>query len=177
MIFNQKQKGLSVIEIMVVVFILTIAIIAFYQAAVFSFQVLKESKNEMKAGYLAEEGVEAVRNIRDRVAWDDPADGKTGIGELDLDLFDTYYLIPVAPVSGDNWGLVVNDPGLIDNLFTRKIVFEEVSRDPGSGDIQPVYIAVDDDPNSRKFSVIVNWQERGEIKDVTLVTYITNFNN
>ena len=170
MILN--QKGFSVAELMIAIFILAVVTVSFYEVAIFSLKLSKENKNEIKAAYLAEEGIEAVRNIRDQVSWTDIADGKTGIGELDLDIDDTYY--PV--ISGNSWELTIIDPGLINNRFSRKVVFEKLSRDPDSGDIEDLYSSVNDDENSRRITVIVSWQEKGKTKDVTLVTYLTNFN-
>ena len=170
MILN--QKGFSAAELIIAIFIFAVVSAGFYQIAVLSLNISKENKNEIKAAYLAEEGIEAVRNIRDQVAWIDADDGKTGIGELDLDIDDTYY--PV--ISANNWELITTDPGLIDNRFSRKIVFEKLSRDPDTGDIEDLYSSVNDNENSRRITVIVSWQEKGKTKDVTLVTYLTNFN-
>ncbi|MCK4454301.1 prepilin-type N-terminal cleavage/methylation domain-containing protein [Candidatus Parcubacteria bacterium] len=166
------QKGFSAAELIIAIFVLTIASAGFYQIAVLSLNISKENKNEMKAAYLAKEGIEAIRNIRDQVAWIDAADGKTGIGELDLDLNDTHYPI----ISANSWELTFIDPGLIDNRFSRKIVFEKLSRDPDTGDIEDVYNSVNDDENSRKITTIVSWQENGKDKEVTLISYLTNFN-
>jgi len=170
MILN--QKGFSVAELMIAIFILAVVTVSFYEVAILSLKLSKENKNEIKAAYLAEEGIEAVRNIRDQVAWVDAMDGKTGIGELNLDIDDTYY--PV--ISANNWELITIDPGLINNRFSRKVVFEKLSRDPDTGDIEDLYNPVNDDENSRKITVTVSWQEKEKTKDVTLVTYLTNFN-
>lgn len=170
MIFN--QKGFSAVELMIAIFILAVVTVSFYEVAVLSLRLSKENKNEIKAAYLAEEGIEAVRNIRDQIAWVDATDGKTGIGELDIDLNDTYY--PV--ISANNWELITTDPGLINDRFSRKVVFEKLSRDPDSGDIEDVYNSVNDDENSRKITVAVGWQESGRDKEVVLVSYLVNFN-
>ncbi len=166
------QKGFSAAELIIAIFVLTIVSTSFYEIAVLSLKISKENKNEMKAAYLAEEGIEAVRNIRDQVAWIDADDGKTGIGEFDIDLNDTYYPI----ISGNSWELTSIDPGPINNRFNRKVVFKKLSRDPDTGDIEDVYNSVNDDENSRKIITIVTWQENGKDKDVTLISYLTNFN-
>ncbi|MGB2762359.1 MAG: hypothetical protein WBC21_02355 [Minisyncoccales bacterium] len=163
------QKSFSVIELMMAVFILVVAFIGFYQVAVFSFTTLEEAKNEMKADYLAEEYIEAVRSIRDQVDWDDPVDGETGLGEIDT--ANTYYLI----ISGGSWEITTVGPGLIDNLFSREIIFENISRDPDTGDIEDVYNVSNKDDNSLKVKAKINWLEKGETKDLILATLITNF--
>lgn len=170
MIFH--QKGFGVPELIIAIFIVAVTTVSFYEIAVLSLKISKENKNEMKAAYLAEEGIEAVRNIRDQVAWIDAADGKTGIGELDLDIDDTYYPI----ISVNSWELITINPGLINNRFSRKVVFEKLSRDPNSGDIEDVYNSINNDENSRKITIIVSWQENGKDKEVTLISYLTNFN-
>ncbi len=166
---KNNKKGFSVIELMVAITILVVVVIVFYQVAAFSLRALKGSINETKAGYLAQEGVEAVRNIRDQVEWDDGGDGKIGIGEFSV--VNIYYPI----ISANNWELTTTDPGILDIFFTREITFANLSRDPATDDIEDVYNPVNDDENSKKVTVKVSWQEGGENKDVTLVTYITNF--
>ena len=163
------QKSFSVIELMIAIFILVVAIIGFYQAAVFSFTILEQTKNEMKAGYLAEEYIEAVRSVRNQVDWDDPADGKTGLGEINT--ANTYYLT----ISGASWEMTTINPGLVDNRFSRKITFEPISRDPDTGDIEDVYNVSNNDAHSLKVNAKISWLEKGETKDLTLVTLITNF--
>ncbi len=169
--YHDKQKGFNVIELMIAIFILGVVIVGFYEIAVLSLKILQENEHEIEAAYLAEEGVEAVRSIRDTVNWIDAGDGQTGPGELDIDSIDTYYPI----ISGGNWELATVDPGVIENIFSRKVVFEKVSRDPVTGDIEAAYNDSRKDADSLKFSVIVSWMERDVNKNVTLVTLITNF--
>lgn len=166
-----KQKGFNIIELIIAIFILGIVIVGFYEVAVLSLKILQESEHEMRAVYLAEEGVEAVRSIRDTITWIDSDDGEIGLGELDIDVADTYYPI----ISGEKWELSFIDPGVIEGIFNRKIVFEKISRDPATGEIEAVYDEGHKDADSLKLSVVVNWMEKNVSKDITLVTLITNF--
>ena len=156
-------------ELIIAVFILGLVMIAFFQAALFSYKVLKEDKDEIKASYWAEEGIEALKNIRDKIVWSDGLDGKIGLGEVAPDTI--YYLI----VSGDEWQLTTTNPGSLEGKFNRPIIFEKVSRDPLSGDIEDVYNPANDDDDSRKINLEINWQQGGQTKNLILTTYLTNF--
>lgn len=167
MIFN--KKGLSIIELIIAIFILGSVMVAFFEMAIFSYKILKQNKNKIKAAYWAEEGVEAVRSIRDKISWSDDLDGKIGLGEVDTDTI--YYLI----ISGDEWQLTTVNPGPLEEMFQRKITFNYVSRDPANGDIEDIYNPINDDGDSRKVNLEINWLEGSQYENLILVTYITNF--
>jgi hypothetical protein len=82
----------------------------------------------------------------------------------------TYY--PV--LSGSSWGLSTTNPGVIDNKYTRTIVFAAVSRN-ASGDIVASGGTID--PDSRRVTVTTSWLERGRTRTVVVQAYITNYFN
>lgn len=166
MVFN--KKGLSIVELIIAIFILGSVMVAFFEVAVFSYKILKENKNQIKAGYWAEEGMEAVRSIRDKTSWSDSLDGKIGLGEVDTDTI--YYLI----VSVNEWQLTTVNPGLLEAKFNRRVTFANVSRDPVTGDIEDVYNPANYDDNSKKVNLEINWQEGSQTKNLILVAYLTN---
>jgi len=55
--------------------------------------------------------------------------------------------------------------------FNRKVVFQRVSRDPATKEIEPVYNAFNDDPDTRKAVVTISFGE----KSIEVVTYFTNW--
>ncbi|MFH1968295.1 MAG: hypothetical protein ABIJ84_02830, partial [bacterium] len=113
-----------------------------------------------KALLLAKEFVEGTRSFRDGTNW--PVDG---VGLVETGGGYPYYLA----VSVGAWSLF---PGVeITGIFTRKIIFDRVSRDPTTGNIENPYNALNDDDNTRKITVIIAW-EGGSLQ---LVTYLTNW--
>ena len=60
-----RQKGFTIIELVISIFILSVAIVGIFSA--FSMMVLltNNASDRLTAAYLAQEGVEIIRNIRD----------------------------------------------------------------------------------------------------------------
>lgn len=60
-----QNKGFSLIEVLLSVFIITVAVLGLYNGVSYSFNSIEKAKNKLIATYLAEEGIELVKNIRD----------------------------------------------------------------------------------------------------------------
>jgi len=105
--------------------------------------------------------VEAVRSFRDGTDWDIDGLGVLNIGNV-------YH----PEKSGDippAWLLLGGEETV--NGFVRKVVFERVSRDPGTNNIEVVYNPGNNDPDTRKVIVTVSWEDR----EVEIITYFTNW--
>ena len=154
------KKGFGLIEILIVGAIIGIGFLAIISFLIFSRGVSFQITRNTEATSLAEEGMEVVRKLRDAdTGWTANIATKTS--------GTNYY--PV--ISSGNWTLSTSNPGLINNLYTRTVVFADVYRnngDIGSGTL---------DPDTKKLTVTVSWQEAGRSKQVVLTTYITNFLN
>lgn len=61
----KKEKGFTIIELVISIFILSFAVVGIFSA--FSIMVIltSDTANQLTAAYLAQEGMEIVRNIRD----------------------------------------------------------------------------------------------------------------
>jgi type II secretory pathway pseudopilin PulG len=69
-IFNkQKNKGFTLIETMVAVFILTTTVVSLLSLTTSSLFASKYANNEITANYLLQEAVDYIRNDRDSVAF------------------------------------------------------------------------------------------------------------
>lgn len=152
--FLKTKKGIGLVEIIIVSAVISIGLLSIISFLIFSRGVTFEAGRKTIAVSLAEEGIEAVRGIRDE-SWS--AVSTSG----------TYY--PV--ISGNKWTLSGTDPGTIKNLYTRVVIIENVSRDAnddisGSGTF---------DPDTKKLTARISWTESGRNKQVELVTYISNF--
>lgn len=80
-----QSKGFTIIELIITIFILSIAVVGIYSA--FSAMVVftYNASDQLQAAYLAQEGVEIVRNIRD-TNWLQGEDWKCGLSEVDPEL-------------------------------------------------------------------------------------------
>lgn len=155
------QRGFGIIEIAIAIAILGLAFFGIFQSAVFYLNSFDKVEKEIKASYLAQEAMEAVRSFRKEKTWSGPG------GITSLTAVADYY-----PSSASGEWLMVSGQELIDGIFTRRVVFDKVSRD-ANDDIESVYNIVNDDPDTRKVTVEVS--RAGEAKKVILITYITNF--
>lgn len=64
-IFQSKNKGFTLIEVLVAVFILTVAIFAIFNVIQNLSIYYKTASSRLTAAYLAQEGMELARNKRD----------------------------------------------------------------------------------------------------------------
>ena len=153
-------KGFSLVELLVgasIFSIFTIAIVAVFQSFLaHSF----DSVEKVQASFLVEEGVEAVKSIRDR-GWGDDI--------LALSTDTDHYLV----YESNMWSATTVPQDLIDGTFERLVVLEEVYRD-GNDDIDA---SGTDDPNTRKVIITVAWFAGSATTTQTLETYITNLND
>jgi prepilin-type N-terminal cleavage/methylation domain-containing protein len=77
----QKNSGFTVIELVISIFILSIAIIGAYNAFTTMDILTSSATDRFIAAYLAQEGVEVVRNIRD-TNWLNTYDWRCGIADV-----------------------------------------------------------------------------------------------
>lgn len=63
---NKNYRGFSFIEVMLAVFLIVVGMLAAMALLTSGLRESMDSRNQIIAGLLAQEGVEAVRNIRDR---------------------------------------------------------------------------------------------------------------
>ena len=174
---RQNGEGFTIIELVIAIFILSVAIFGVYNA--FSTIVVLTSgiSDRLTAAYLAQEGIEIIRNIRDtnwiemgtdpNITWYDGLSGWEDGCEADYTtgtaITNPTALAPWAgsEPSGSNEGggnyLKLNTNGFYvygtgsDTKFKRKIIIEPPG---GSNDYSNGYIM--------KVSVEVFWSEKGE---------------
>ena len=155
-----NKKGISIIEILVVIAIIITALSSLLGLASFSLGVSTLIKQTNQANNLSQEVMEAVRNFRDGTSWD-----IDGLGKLATST--DYY--PQATGSPSKWQLVQGTENI--DGFTRKVVFEDVMRDSNNNIVE----AGTYDPNTKKVIVTVSWKERGRDHESEIFTYLTNW--
>src|SRR5688572_11656630 len=105
-----KSKGIAIIEILIVVAIIGTTVFSLYQLLLASRNLGSREIRRTQALSLAQEGLEAVRNIRDQGWSENIASLASGT---------TYYL----SLAGSAWTLTTTNPGPESGLFTRTITF------------------------------------------------------
>jgi prepilin-type N-terminal cleavage/methylation domain-containing protein len=160
LIGNKKNKGFSIIEIIIVIAIVVVGFINLLGVAVFSLKISAIIKQTSQADSLTKEAIEAIRAFRDGADWD-----SNGLGVLNTGSSNPYH--PESDI-GPAWKLTSGAETI--GIFTRKVVFEKVSRD-GSGNIEAVYNIINNDPDTRKITATVSWSGR----KVEIITYFTNW--
>ena len=144
-----------VIEVLIAASIISVSILAATAVAQKSVYVSRESLHITQAGFLLEEGAEAVRIVRDN-AW-------SNVSSLALNT--NYY----PTFSGGTWTLssTANTVG----IFTRTVSVASVMRDNTTKDISSSGTV---DTGTKLITVKVSWNEGGSTLSKTLSFYIMN---
>src|SRR3989344_2907801 len=153
------KNGFGLLEIVIAVSIISGTIFSLSYVFIISHRLEAISSDKVRANFLAEEGLEAMRFLRDK-SWN------TNLSGLSVDT--TYYLSFATTTS--TWSVVTNGPALIDGLYMRTINVAAVERD-ASDDIVSSGGTVD--PDSKKISVTMAWSGRGATSTVTISTYLS----
>jgi type II secretory pathway pseudopilin PulG len=151
--------GFVFLEILIAIALFSIVFMTLLSTGLAVINLSTSMQRETKADSMAREELEAVRNFRDGTAW-----ATTGLGTVNVGSTSPYYL----QNNSNNWALV---PGTeIAGIFTRRVVFDKVSRD-GAKNIESVYNASHDDADTRKITVTITWPG----KTMQVVSYLTNW--
>lgn len=151
------QKGITLVEVLVATAIILSFLIALISVHNTYLRSSFSNLDEIKATYLAEEGIEAVKGLRD-ASW------TTNIAPLVNGT--SYYLV----YTGTLWATSTTF-ALIDSKYTRKVVLSAVNRD-ASSDITTSGGSTD--ANTRKVNVTVSWSTGSATSTRSIDTYITN---
>ena len=149
---DKRQKfdedGFGLVEIVVATGIIAVTFFALAGVSQIAFRVVRESTEDARANFLLEESVEAIRSLRD-ASWD------SNIAPLTSGTI--YY--PVYNSAQQGWTLQITNPGLIEGLFTRTAIFEDVYRRNSDDDI--VDVAAPDpktlDSGTHRVTAHVGW--------------------
>lgn len=154
---KKNNKGLSVLEIVVAVGIMSLVVFSLGKVNETALRLSSESADRSEASLLLNEGMEAVRFLRDK-SWGQ----KISL----LTLGQNYYL---AFATSTGYMATTTAPALIDGKFTRTVVFSEALRD----EEDTLASSGANDPSARKVTIIVSWQNRDSYSE-NLVFYITD---
>src|SRR4030042_2980784 len=152
---NVSKKGITVVEILVVVFVLLVAFVGILGLLTFSLKTSSLIKKTTYANFLAQETIESVRNFRDGTDWD-----IDGLGSLTAGIYHPEKTADVPP----KWNLVSGEETI--NNFTRKIVIENVQRDGSDIIVESGGI---NDTETKKIIITASWENQA----VEITTYFT----
>jgi prepilin-type N-terminal cleavage/methylation domain-containing protein len=159
--FFLKNKGFTIIEVLIASLIISTTMIAVMSATSSGIQLSERALRQVQASMLAEEGVEVVKIIRDN--------GWSSFSGLSLNT--NYYL------SFDNnwrvWTISTTPVDPIDGIFTRTIMFSSVSRDSNDDIASSGSL----DSGTRKVRVTVSWLSSGVTLSKNITFYLTNIFN
>lgn len=156
---QNNKKGISIVEILVVIAIIGIALVSLLGVATSSLKVSTLIKETTQAKDIGQETIEAIRNFRDGTDWE-----INGLGTLTTGI--SYHPKVDATTSPPKWTLVPGEE--TPDGFTRKVVFESVSRDANDDIVEN---GGTNDPDTKKVTVTASWKE----KKVEIITYLTNW--
>ena len=162
MILDNKnyKNGFTIIELVITIFVLSIAVIGAYNAFTIMNILTSNSSDRFTAAYLAQEGIEIVRNIRD-TNWIEEDDWTAGLSDGDWEAdYKTFgdEMTPLEPYGSGSY-LLVDENGFYNYLsgdetkFKRKIALTSL---PIPGTEEDVFDIL-------KVSVTVSWDEKANI--------------
>jgi type II secretory pathway pseudopilin PulG len=168
MIFSASQQssqsrwlshgGFTLVEVVVAAAMITVSFVAIAMYYKKVLDVSEDTTRHIQSGFLLEEGLEAVKLLRDE-GWN------ANIGSLSTTT--NYYLT----WSGTFWR-TTTVPIKVENIFTRTIKFSDVRRDG----VDSIAAAGTLDSGTKKVTVAVTWLVRGGsgMATDTAETYVTN---
>jgi len=157
-IHANHQFGFSVVEIIIIVLILGLGFLTMMQFDKLALSKSRGQQNETQANYLASAGLEAVRQIRDR-DWNI-------IQSITLN--QDYQLVKngLPPA----WQLTTGSETI--GQFQRAIQISGVNRDTNDN---IVLTGGNIDPETKKITATVSWQEVNQTRQIYLTTYLTKW--
>lgn len=155
---SSLQRGVSVIEVLIGVGIFALVTVFVTHSISLFLESADRSQHSLRALYLAEEGHEALRYLRDE-NWDT-------IDNLSVDT--TYYLsMSAASVA------TTTTPEVINGYYNRSFVLREVYRDSDDDIVASTTVGASLDTGSRFVVMRVGWGS----EEVSLQTLLTNIFN
>lgn len=174
---NFKRKGFTLIELIIVVFVLAIGILGVYSvySQIISYTTISLSR--LTASYLAQEGIEIVRNIRD-----------TNWLEGESNPWDEGLTSCLAGCEADYFCTTVEEPApdnpISHNCFKAYGTGNFLKIDPTNGFYNYATgdntkfkreITITPIGNILKVSVTVSWQEKGKPYNITAQENLYNW--
>lgn len=160
-IIHRNNTGFTIIEVLIACVIISTTTLALMSATSKGIELSTRSLRQVQANMLMEEGVEAVKSIRDN-------DSKWTIIP-NLTLNTNYYL----SFSSNAWTLSTTPVPPIDEIFNRIVVFSPVYRDSNDDIASSGTI----DTGIKRVDVTVSWPSPSGVISKNITFYIANIFN
>lgn len=167
MLKRKKKTAFTMIEMLCAIFLITIGAAGVFSLVSQTISFTNTSSSKLVALYLAQEGIEIVRNIRDsnwleartnpEILWDDGLPQGDWEADYRTTALTQSYIGRYLNI--DTNGLYSYSSGT-QTKFQRKITISDKAN--LDGDIEEI-------PDIMKVSVKVSWQERGRTYQVTVL--------
>ncbi len=156
-----QNKGFGLLEIAIGISVISLSIFSLTAISNLALKLTEESARNTQASFLLEEGIEALKILRDS-SW------SANIASLATET--TYY----PSFTNHNWQTTLTNI-YIDGIFERSFVLQNVNRDINDDIVSSGGIL---DPDTKKLTVFVSWLSRNGTTTQSVSAYITNlFNN
>ncbi len=155
----KEEEGFTLVEMVVAIAIIVLFLSALVAAFNLYLKVATGNTLGAQAAFLAEEGLEGVRVMRDN-GW------TTNIATLSTTT--TYYLT----FQSGTWKATTTS-SMIDATFQRTFHIYSVNRDGSSN----IAVSGTDDPNTKLVTVTLAWLNHGATSTQAVSTYLSNINN
>lgn len=154
------KSGFGLLEIVVAVSLAAVALFGISAVSQVSLRVVEENTQKIQAAFLLEEGIEALKIMRDK-GWQNTINPLAS---------NTDYFLEFT---GGMWKATTT-PVFVDDIFERKFNLFDVYRDINDDIAQAGAL----DADTKKITVFVSWNSRAGTTTRVISTYITNlFNN
>lgn len=146
---KNKTKGFSLVEVLIASAMISLVAFSIITASSKGLELSDKSLNQIKVNNIIEEGIEAIKTIRDD-NWDN-------IENLEIDI--DYYLS--FDTNSNSWNLTTTEE-LVDEIFNRKIRFYNIERDSNTDDLVASGSGILDD-GGRRVDISVTYLYKEEI--------------
>ena len=157
---NSNKKGFVLVEVVIATALISILALALVSVTQKSLQLSDRALKQAQAGYLLEEGAEAVKIIRDN-NWTDIEN---------LVIGTNYYLY--YDTNTDLWSLSTTTNS-IDTMFTRTVISNSAYRD----ELDDLARSGTNDTGAREINVNVSWLTSSGVVNKSLSFYVTDLFN
>ncbi|HAU40296.1 MAG: hypothetical protein UV80_C0001G0054 [Candidatus Peregrinibacteria bacterium GW2011_GWF2_43_17] len=195
-----NKKGFTLVEVLIAVAVLATTLTAMATLVIVTMRANQANMNTLQAYYLAEQGIEAMRNTRDsnwlqNYSWNKgfacTADFEEVYFTIDEDVagqvpflsFDGTRMFTTLGENNDPWEInLISSSNLEAGTRIYKVAetegyFRYTHDDSGEATFFYSYIKVyyETCGGEAEVSSVVFWNERGSDREVVLTTYLTNW--
>ncbi len=154
------KKGSGLVEILIAIFIFTVILGSLITVSGMYISTAFDSLKSTKAAYIAQEGIEAVKIIRDT--------GWNYISTLSENT-DYYFYFDTSSSTNNTW-YATSTFSYIDSIYVRTFNLEPVYRDSSGRITDSGFL----DPYTKKVTVSVSYLLKNSTTNKSLSTYIAN---